>query len=144
MVEIIVENEESDESSGIINWVYYDRDQRPPPKVGPISFSLYGKRSTFPQVSVDGGARYVVKRPIGEAPIRQHVGEELEKITIQGECSPEEASRVDDLSELEAVDVRTHRWSGRAQVDDTSTNSMSKQYRGTWVYKYTIELTEVK
>lgn len=118
--------------------------ERPIPKVGDVEFTLYGRKSTHPQVAVDTSARYIEKKPISEVPVRQYMGPNLDKITIKGECSPYEATRVDELEEEDIVDVRTARWSGKAQVDNTSTESAGKRYRQTWVYTYTIELTEVK
>lgn len=123
--------------------IIYDTDRRNriTPQIGDIEFSLYGPQMQ-PPVAVDTGARHVEKEPIGEEPVRQYMGPNLDQITIVGECSVYEASQIDQLKENEEVYVRTFRWSGNATVDSTSTESLGKRYNGTWVYKYTIKLTE--
>jgi hypothetical protein len=117
--------------------------ERPKPKVGGIEFSLYDGR-TQPLVSVGTSVRYKTHKPIGADPVKQELGPDLDEITIEGECSVEEANRVDQLKEDAVVEVRTHRFSGLASVDSTDTSPQSKKdaEKG-WIHSYTIELTEV-
>lgn len=114
-------------------------DNRPAPRVGDIEFSVYGGR-TQPFVDVDSENRYSTHEPIGTDPVRQYLGPKLDEITIVGECSPDEASQIDDLEG--EVEVRTPRWSGTATVDSTSTEAQQKKSEGEWIYKYNIKLTE--
>lgn len=115
---------------------------RPTPRVGDVMFTLYGDQMQ-PPVTIDSGAKYVEKEPIGEPTVRQYMGSELKSIQMIGECSPKIANEVDELSEHETVEVIHPRWSGIAQIDSTSTESMGKRYKGHWVQKFTIDMTEV-
>lgn len=124
-----------------VNSDAYGRDS-PRPSIGGITFELYGPR-TQPIVSVDREERYVDKKPIGEEPVKQHLGPGFKTITIVGECTSREASRVDDIEGGEGLNVITARWSGTGTIISTSTESLGKYYRGNLVYKYTVELTEV-
>jgi hypothetical protein len=95
-------------------------------------------------VNVDTEARYQTLEPIGTAPVRQYLGEKLDEISIEGECTESEAVKVDALTENSEVEVRTARWSGTATVDSTSTQAQNKKSEEEgWIYSYSIKLTEV-
>lgn len=131
---------------------YNENDDRPidedtigsvvTPRIGDIEFTLYGSNMQ-PPFSVDTGARYKTKEPIGDPVIRQHLGVEPKEMTLIGECSPKTADRVDELRHNTSVELRHPRHSGDVQVDSTSTESMGKHYKGITVQKFTIEMTEV-
>lgn len=119
-----------------------DWKDNPEPKIGDAEFSLYGPR-TQPVVSIDREERYVDKKPIGEDPVKQHLGPGFKTITIVGEATTTEANIVDSMDGGVEQYVRTARWSGYGTILNTSTESLGKYYRGTLVYKYTVEMTEV-
>jgi len=117
--------------------------ERPRPRVGDIVFDVYGD-STHPFVDVETGARYAEHEPIGMDPVRQRLGSKLAEIVITGECTLEEAKKIDKLEEKGEIEVRTHRWSGVATVENTSTPAKKKKSseKG-WIYDYKITLKEV-
>jgi hypothetical protein len=95
-------------------------------------------------VDVDSSSRYQTLEPIGTSPVRQYLGEKLDEISINGECTESEAAKVDALTEKAEVEVRTARWSGTATVDSTSTEAQQKKSEDKgWIYSYSIRLTEV-
>jgi hypothetical protein len=111
------------------------------PRIGPVEPSVYDG-NTQPFVDVSSSNRYVTLKPIGTEPVRQFLGPDLEKITIEGDCTREEANRIDELEG--EVEVRTSRWSGVATVESTTTTAQQK-YKGSedkWIYSYQIELKE--
>jgi len=111
------------------------------PRIGPVEPSVYGG-NTQPFVDVRSGNRYVTHEPIGTEPVRQFLGPKLETITIRGDCTKEEANRIDELEG--AVEVRTERWSGVATVESTTTTAEQKydESNDRWIYSYDVKLKE--
>jgi hypothetical protein len=117
---------------------------RPLVRVGDITFDLDGQR-TQPDIEVSGGTRTVEKELIGGPVATQVMGPAQKSITIVGECSRETANAVDDLDEVdEALSVRSDRFAGTAIPESTNTSPLKKQRQGTDVYRFRIELTEVR
>lgn len=100
-----------------------------------------------PNVAVNTSARFVTHDTIGDVTIRQKVGEDPDKVSIDGICTVEEANDIDDLKANEVVEVVSNRWSGRAQVASTRTSPHSEggsqDKDGEWLHTFTIELSEV-
>lgn len=109
-----------------------------------------GPRISFhwdqPKVSVDTGARYVDHQTIGDKTVRQFLGKDPDKIEIRGSCTLPEANAIDDIVNGQSATLISHRWSGKAQVDSTSTDPAGqwrKDIPEEWIYTYVINLTAV-
>lgn len=99
----------------------------------------------YPQVTVDTGTRTTVHRPVDAEPVVQRLGTTLPTISVKGTCYIDTANALDGLVEQTEVEIRSHRWSGRAILNTVSTKPAGQKggKRDDWQYTYTLELTGV-
>lgn len=99
-------------------------DDRPSVSIGGIEFDY-----TQPDVSVDRGARTVEHELLSGDTVIQHMGTDPPEISMQGVCTRQETSNIDELPELGTIELVSPRWSGQVIVVQTETTPMgAKQF----------------
>lgn len=100
-----------------------------------------------PSISVLTEANFAQHEVFGDMTVRQKIGEKPDELTIEGQCTGDEATKVDKLTYEEVVELVSERWSGVIHVASTSTEPVGQgggmDLDGEWVYRFTIEAVEI-
>lgn len=114
------------------------RLERPAVRVGDIEFTY-----SQPHVAVDSANRTKKHKLLSEVAVVQKLGTEPLNLEISGMCTTEEAKAVDNLVVNDKVEVRSHRKSCAAVVQDSSTSPRNEIRMGKHLHDFTINVTEI-
>lgn len=100
-----------------------------------------------PNISVKTQGNFATHDVFGDMTVRQKLGEKPDEISLDGQCTVEEANKVDKLVYQEVVELISNRWSGVVHIASTSTDPIAdgggQDLDGEFLYSLNIEAVEI-
>lgn len=103
-----------------------------------------------PNISIDSSARFAVHDIIGGTTVRQKIGEDPTEVTLNGVCSEDVATQIDQLRRAKLVTLLSDRVPNgmTCQIASSSTDPLddggaTDMDRGEFLYEYNINLVEI-
>lgn len=113
--------------------------ERTPARIGTVDFKF-----DDPAVSVTAESNIVEQETINDKVVVQKIGTLADQISIEGVVTEAQAKKLDRITEVPVVNIRTQRWSGDVQVESVDSSYRREVDREqNWLYDVTIEALEV-